>query len=82
MRDYLIAKKIEMTKRVKDFPDKKKFSTDLDEHFTQKSRFHLKIWSHVPVFVFFKNSDNLGVNTELIYTCLNAPDKQTTQQFT
>lgn len=60
-----------MTRLVKDFPDDKKYSRDLDEHFTIKSRKLIEKWAHVPIFVFFKGADNLGVNSELIYTCIN-----------
>jgi hypothetical protein len=64
-----------MTKLVKDFPDKEKFSSDLDEHFTKKSRLCINTWTHVPMFIFFKDADNLGVNTELTFTCLDLPNK-------
>ena len=70
-----MIRKFEKTKLVKDFPDRRKFSDDVDEHFTKKSRLYIKTWAHVPIFIFFKNADNLGVNTELIYTCANSPDK-------
>jgi hypothetical protein len=63
-----------LTRLVKDFPDEEKFSNDLDVHFTKKSRFCLNTWAHVPVFIFFKTADNLGVNTELNFTCLNLPN--------
>jgi hypothetical protein len=75
LQDCLIARKFEMTKLVKDFPDRKKFSEDMDEHFTKKSRLYINTWAHVPMFVFFKDADNLGVNTELTFTCVNLPDK-------
>jgi hypothetical protein len=64
-----------MTRIVKDFPDEEKFSSDLDEHFTKKSRLCINTWAHVPVFIFFKDADNLGVNTELTFTCLDLPNK-------
>ena len=47
----------------------------MDEHFTKKSRLYIDTWAHVPMFVFFKDADNLGVNTELTFTCVNLPDK-------
>ena len=75
LRDCLTARNFEGTKLVKNFPDREKFSDDIDEHFTKKSRFCINSWAHVPMFVFFKVADNLGVNTELIYTCANLPDK-------
>jgi hypothetical protein len=71
----LIERKFEMAKLVRDFPDDTKYSEDLDEHFTQKSREIMKNWAHVPIFVFLRKGDNLGVNTELTYTCTNLPDK-------
>jgi hypothetical protein len=75
LQDCLIAKRFEMTKLVKDFPDRKKFSDDMDEHFTKKSRLYINTWAHVPMFIFFKDADNLGVNTELTFTCVNLPNK-------
>ncbi len=75
LQDCLITKKFEMTRLVKDFSDEEKLSSDLDEHFTRKSRLCLNTWAHVPTFAFFKDADNLGVNTELAYTCLKLPDK-------
>lgn len=47
----------------------------MDEHFTKKSRLCLNTWAHVPIFIFFKDADNLGVNTELSFTCLSLPNK-------
>lgn len=47
----------------------------MDEHFTKKSRLCLNTWAHVPIFVFYKDADNLGVNIELSFTCLNLPNK-------
>jgi hypothetical protein len=64
-----------LSRLVMDFPDDEKLSIDLDEHFTKKSRVCLNIWAHVPIFVFFKDADNLGVNTELAFTCLDLPNK-------
>ncbi|MCJ7719289.1 hypothetical protein MUO69_05100 [Candidatus Bathyarchaeota archaeon] len=64
-----------MTRLAKDFPDEPRFSSDLDEHFTAKSRALIKEWAEVPIFVFFKNADNLGVNSELVYTCASLHDK-------
>ncbi len=58
-----------MTKLAKDFPNDVKYSDDVDEHFTIKSQILIKEWTHVPIFVFFKKADNLGVNTELKYMC-------------
>lgn len=60
---------------VKNFPDTDKLSKDIDEHFTIKSRLCINTWAHVPVFVFFKSADNLGVNTELTFTCVHLPNK-------
>ena len=75
LQDCLITRKFEMTRLVKDFPDEEKLSSDLDEHFTKKSRLCINTWAHVPMFIFFKDADNLGVNTELSFTCLGLPNK-------
>ncbi len=75
LKNYLKATGFENTKLVKDFPDYEKFSEDMDEHFTKKSRLCINTWTHVPIFIFFRKADNLGVNTELTYTCLNFPNK-------
>lgn len=64
-----------MSQLVKDFHDDEKLSIDLAEHFTKKSRLCLNTWAHVPIFVFFRDADNLGVNTELSFTCLDLPNK-------
>jgi len=66
-----------MARLVEDFPDTEKFSEDLDEHFTLKSRKLIGSWAHVPIFVFFKSADNLGVNSELIFSCVSLPKKAT-----
>jgi hypothetical protein len=47
----------------------------LDEHFTKKNRICINTWAHVPIFVFLRNDDNLGINTELTFTCLDLPNK-------
>lgn len=75
LQDCLITQGFEMSQLVKDFPDDEKLSIDLDEHFTKKSRLCLNTWAHVPIFVFFRDADNLGVNTELSFTCLDLPNK-------
>ena len=59
---------------VKDF-DMVRYDSDYDIHFTRKSRWRIKNWAHIPIFVFFKNADNLGVGNELAYTCLKLPTK-------
>lgn len=74
-QDCLITQGFTMSRLVKNFPDDEKLSSDLDEHFTKKSRLCLNTWAHVPIFVFFKDADNLGVNTELSFTCLGLPNK-------
>jgi hypothetical protein len=74
LQDHLRNVNFVSTKLVKDFPDNQKFSNDIDEHFTKKSRLCINTWAHVPIFVFFKEADNLGVNTELTFTCLNLPN--------
>jgi hypothetical protein len=76
LQDCLKSRKFESTNLVKDFPDQEKFSSDLDEHFTMKSRLCINTWAHVPMFIFFKEADNLGVNTELTFTCINLPSKE------
>ena len=58
-----------MTKLVKDFPDDVRYDEDEDVHFTMKSRVLIEHWAHVPIFVFFKDGENLGVGNELAYTC-------------
>jgi hypothetical protein len=75
LQSNLIAQGFEKSRLVKDFPDDEKLSSDLDEHFTKKSRLCLNTWAHVPIFVFYRDADNLGVNTELSFTCLNLPNK-------
>lgn len=75
LQNSLITQGFETSKLVKDFPDDEKLSNDLDEHFTKKSRLCLNTWAHIPIFVFCKDADNLGVNTELAFTCLNLPNK-------
>lgn len=75
LKNCLKTRNFENTKLVKDFPDREKFSDDTSEHFTKKSRIYINAWAHIPIFVFFKDADNLGVNTELIYTCVDLPDK-------
>lgn len=75
LQNNLITQGFGTCRLVKDFPDDQKLSNDLDEHFTKKSRLCLNTWAHVPVFVFFRDADNLGVNTELAFTCLNLPNK-------
>jgi len=75
LKNELISQGFEMSRLVKDFPDEEKLSSDMDEHFTKKSRLCLNTWAHVPIFVFFKDADNLGVNTELTFTCLDLPNK-------
>lgn len=76
LRDCLIKRAFKSTKLAKDFPDTTKYSDDVDEHFTIKSRMLIDEWAHVPLFVFLKNADNQGVASEITYTCLQLHDKQ------
>ena len=76
LRDCLTRREFEVTKLAKDLPNEIKYSEDMDEHYTIKSRKLIKDWAHVPIFVYFKNSDNTGVTAELIYTCQSLPEKQ------
>lgn len=64
-----------MAKLIRDFPDDVRYDEDDDIHFTMKSRLLIENWAHVPIFVFFKDGDNLGVGNELGYTCLELPMK-------
>lgn len=76
LRDCLVQREFEATRLAKDFPDEVKYSEDMDEHYTIKSRKLIRDWADVPIFVYFKNSDNTGVTTELVYTCQSLPEKQ------
>jgi len=76
LRNCLIQRGFQITKLAKDLPNEIKYSEDMDEHYTIKSQKLIKDWAHIPVFVYFKNSDNTGVTAELIYTCQSLPEKQ------
>lgn len=76
LRDCLIKRGFSSARLAKDFPDAARYSDDVDEHFTIKSRKLIDEWAHVPIFVFFKNADNQGVASEITYTCLQLHDKQ------
>jgi len=75
LQECMVRKGFESTKLVIDFDDEK-YSKDLDEHFTKKSRKLIKNWADVPIFVFFQNADNSGVAIEIAYTSLKVLDKQ------
>ncbi len=75
LRDCLTKKGFSAARLVEDFPDTVRFSDDLDEHFTIKSRKLIEGWANIPIFVFFRRADNLGVNSELIYSCVSLPRK-------
>ena len=76
LRDCLIKRGYSSAKLAKDFPDTARYSDDVDEHFTIKSRKLIDEWADVPIFVFFKSADNQGVASEITYTCLRLHDKQ------
>lgn len=70
LRDCLVRRGFSSTKLVKDFPDRRCLHKDDDVHFTRKSRWCMRSWAHVLVFVFFSEGANLGVGNELSYLCL------------
>lgn len=76
LRDCLIKRGFQMTRLAMDFPDKRKCDKDMDIHYTKKSRKLIRKWAHAPIFVFFKEADNLGVGNELAYACQSLQDKQ------
>jgi hypothetical protein len=76
LRNCLVRRGFLITKLAKDLPDEIKYSEDMDEHYTIKSRKLIKDWADVPIYVYFKNSDNTGVTAELVYTCDSLPEKQ------
>ena len=71
----MIGKGFASTMLAKNFPDATRYSEDLDEHYTMKSRTLISNWADVPIFVFYKKADNQGVASEITYTCGNLSDK-------
>jgi hypothetical protein len=76
LRKCLINKGFEQTMLARDFTDAEMYSSDLDEHYTLKSRKLIEEWADVPIFVFFKEADNQGVGAEITYACIKLSNKQ------
>lgn len=75
LRVCMVEKGFLSTMLAESFPDSTCYSKDLDEHYTIKSRILISDWADVPIFVFFKKTDNQGVASEITYTCDNLSDK-------
>jgi hypothetical protein len=64
LREKLIKAGFGQTRLVEEFPDEKRYSDDLDIHFTKKSEHYLSYWADLILFVLFRDSDNQGVLSE------------------
>lgn len=60
---------------VKDFPDEPSFHGDKRAHIVTKSKYHIKFWADVLLFVFFKDARNEGVSVEFEFACSNVFEK-------
>jgi hypothetical protein len=74
-RDFLIKNNYSNAKLIKDFPDKPSFHNDESIHNLEKSKYYIKNWSEVILFVFSNNGSNEGVSIEFEFCCSKAIEK-------
>jgi hypothetical protein len=64
LRDCLRRRGFRTTLLVKDLPDEEKFHDDPNIHNLLKSKDAIGNWAQIAIFVFFRNTDNVGVGIE------------------
>lgn len=75
LKECLLRNNYKNARLVKDFPDKPSFHDKKYAHIVTKSKYYIKFWANVLLFVFFKGAMNEGVSVEFEFTCNNVPEK-------
>lgn len=75
LKECLFKNNHKNTRLVKDFPNEPSFHIDKHAHIVTKSKYCIRYWADVLLFVFFKSARNEGVSVEFEFTCNNVRDK-------
>ena len=60
---------------VKEFPNQPQFHRKKFAHIVAKSKYYIKFWADMLLFVFFKGARNEGVSVEFEFTCNKVLEK-------
>jgi len=75
LKECILEKNYRNARLVKDFPNEPSFNARKFAHVVTKSKYYIKFWADVLLFVFFKGANNEGVSVEFEFTCLKGLEK-------